>query len=172
MPGSSCLGPRYLSHTLGMVISVQVSYYRRQQCIPASAEGHSEILCTNAQRQSRNDLESRPKPSAQLWHRLRTTGQENRHRGGKTANFSPCSSPTGLLVPFSTELAIPALTNTPGAHCCGPALHQGSCRRAMARGAAQISTAPSAGSPGRSRHLISCCSSPGRAGSQQSCQTL
>lgn len=91
-------------------------------------------------RQSRNDLESRPKPSAQLWHRLRTTGQEIRHRDDKTANFSLCSNPTELLVLFSTELSIPALANTPGAHCCGPALPhlpQGSSRSAMARGAAQ-----------------------------------
>lgn len=117
VPGSSCLVPRYLSHTLGMVISVQVSYYRRQHCVPALLKGTVISCALMHHRQSRNDLESRPKPSAQLWHRLRTTGQEIKHRDDKTANFSLCSNPTGILVLFSTELSIPALANTPGAHC-------------------------------------------------------
>lgn len=44
VPGSSCLALKHPSCTLEMVISVQVSYYGCQQCLPASTEGHCEIL--------------------------------------------------------------------------------------------------------------------------------
>lgn len=65
--------------------------------------------------------------------------------------------PHGALGLFSIKLVAPTLTNTPGKHCCGPP--------PAPRAAPEVPWPEEqlrlgAGSPGSSRHSISCCSPP------------